>query len=311
MPPGMDDPRELDLNDVALFVRVVQTHSFTAAAKERGVPGSTVSRHIARLEASLGVRLLERTTRKLLLTEAGRDYFAHAERAVDDVRQGTDRLLQLRKEPRGKVRILAPVVLGSSVSDALFAFLARHPAVSVDLQLDDRGAALLDDGFDLAIVTGKVERGDVVARPIWRSSRKLLFASPRYCKARGTPKRLEELARHDCIATKTADGLATWALLVNRRKRRLTFAPRFAVSEAQAAKRAALAGVGIALLPEVLCAGDAAAKRLVQVLPSVEGEAGGVSLLYRAHRSLTAAVRACLEHFLAELPASDPSRPRR
>src|ERR1700761_6256571 len=105
----MDARVNLDLNDVSLLVRVVQTRSFSAAGRERGVPVSTVSRRIARLESALGLRLLERTTRSLRLTDAGRAYFAHAERAVDDLAQGSDLVRDLQKEPRGRVRILAPI----------------------------------------------------------------------------------------------------------------------------------------------------------------------------------------------------------
>ncbi len=304
----MDAKINLDLNDVALLVRVVQAQSFSAAARERGVPVSTVSRRIARLEAVLGVRILERTTRRLRLTDAGRTYFAHAERAVDDLAQGGDRVRQLQKEPRGRVRVLAPIALGAAVASVIYGYLARHPGVSIDLELDERRVELTTEGFDLVILTGKVDTTDFVARELWQSTRKLLFASPRYLAARGTPRRLEELARHDCIATRASDGVATWTILQGRRRRRLTFAPRFYVSEFSAAHRAVLAGVGIALLPEVLCAADVAKKRLVRVLDSCEGEKGGVYLLYRAHRSLTAAVRTCIDHFLVELPASDPTR---
>src|SRR6185312_10535015 len=104
----MDAKMDLDLNDVALLVRVVQTRSFSVAARERGVPVSTVSRHIARLESTLGTRLLERTTRTLRLTDAGRTYFDHAARAVDDLSRGTVELREHQAEPRGRLRILAP-----------------------------------------------------------------------------------------------------------------------------------------------------------------------------------------------------------
>lgn len=304
----MDARIKVDLNDVALLVRVVQTHSFSAAARERGVPVSTVSRRIARLESVLGIRLLERTTRRLRLTDAGRAYFAHAERAVDDLAQGTDRVRELQKEPRGRVRVMAPIVLGAAVANVIYTYLAKHPGVSIDLELDDRRVDLLAEGFDVAILTGKVDSTDFVARELWRATRKLLYASPRYLEARGAPRRVDDLARHDCIATRAADGIATWTLGLARRKRRIAFEPRFYVSEFSAAHRAALAGIGIAMLPEVLCAQDVAEKRLVRVLDGYEGESGGVYLLYRAHRSLTAAVRTCIDHFLAELPATDPTR---
>lgn len=300
----------LDLNDVALLVRVVQTRSFSAAARERGVPVSTVSRRIARLEASLGTRLLERTTRSLRLTDAGRAYFAHAERAVDDLAQGTARVSELQTEPRGRVRVLAPIVFGGAVAHALHGYLAAYPQVCVDLELGDRRGDLLAEGYDIAIIGGKLDRDttDFVARELWRSTRKLLYASPAYCAARGKPRRIEDLARHDCIATHATDGVSTWTLAQGRKRRRVTLEPRLYVNESSAAHRAALAGVGIAMLPEVVCARDVAEKRLVRVLDGYAEESGGVVLLYRAHRSLTAAVRTCIEHLVAALPATDPAR---
>lgn len=295
----------LDLNDVALLVRVVQTHSFSAAARERGVPVSTVSRRVARLESSLGIRLLERTTRSLQLTDAGRAYFTHAERAVDDLAQGTDVVRELQKEPRGRVRICAPAAVAQPITVALFDYLAARPGVAIDLVFD-RGRP---EDFDIAILTGKVEDStDFVARPIWRPSRKLLVASPKYLEARKKPKTVDDLARHDCIAGGATDGIASWTLQNARKKRRITFEPRFSANEYSAAYRAALAGLGIALVPEVYCQADLAKKRLARVLDGWEGEAGGISLLYRAHRSLTAAVRTCVDHLLVELPAADPAR---
>lgn len=301
---------EIDLNDVALLVRVVHAQSFSVAARERGVPVSTVSRRVARLEATLGLRLLERTTRRLRLTDAGRAYFAHVESAVDDIAQGADLVRELRREPQGRVRVLAPLVLGASVGSVLAMFLERHPRVSVELELDDRRLDPLAEGFDLAIFTGVVDSGDLVARPLWQTSRKLLYASPRYIAAHGAPRRVPDLGKHACIATRIAHGMATWDLVVARRKRAFTFAPRFYVSEFAAAHRATIAGIGIALLPEVHCLEDVAAKRLVRVLPEAEGVAGGVHLVYRARGARSAAVRACIDHFLTTLPATDPARAR-
>jgi DNA-binding transcriptional LysR family regulator len=306
----VDAKLAVDLNDVALLVRVVQTQSFSAAARERGVPVSSVSRRITRLETALGTRLLERTTRRLRLTDAGRDYFAHAERAVDDLAHGGARVRELSTEPRGRVRVASPIVFGTAVSNAIHGYLALHPHVSIELRLHDRSADLLAEGFDIAMIGGRPQEhtGDFIARELWRSTRKLLFASPRYLKARGAPERVEELAQHDCIATHASEGFATWALSAGRKKRNITILPRFLVNESSAAHRAALAGVGIAMLPEVISAADVRAKRLVRVLDGYEGEAGGVYLLYRAHRAITAAVRTCVDHFLTALPVTDPSR---
>lgn len=295
---------DLDLNDVALLVRVVRRRSFSAAARERGVPVSTVSRRIARLESALGLRLLERTTRTLRLTDAGRAYFEHAERAMDDLAQGTGQVRELQDEPRGRVRISAPIAFGPAVADAVYRYLAKHPGVSIDLEIDGRRPDT-DGGFDIAIVAEKLkDTDDFIAREVRPTTRKLLFASPRYLKERVKPRGLEDLARLDCIATSVTDGHATWTLAKGRTKRRFTFAPRLYVSEFAAAYRAVIAGVGVALLPESLCAEDVKKKRMARVLEGWEGDAAGVSLLYRARRSLTAAVRTCVDHLLAELPAT-------
>ena len=300
----MDAKIDPDLNDVALLVRVVQRRSFSAAARERGVPVSTVSRRIARLESALGIRLLERTTRTLRLTDAGHKYFDHAERAMDDLAQGTGEVRELQDEPRGRVRVAAPIAFGPAVARAVYRYLAKHPGVSIDLEIDGRRPDP-DSGVDIAIVAEKLkDTADFIAREVRPMTRKLLLASPHYLKVHGTPRDVEELAHHDCIAMRATDGHETWALTQGRTKRRFTFSPRLYVSEFSAAYRAVLAGVGIGMLPESLCAQDLSKRRMVRVLEGWEGEAAGVYLLYRAHRSLTAAVRTCIDHLLAELPST-------
>lgn len=300
----MNAKMDLDLNDVALLVRVVQRRSFTAAARERGVPVSTVSRRIARLESALGVRLIERTTRTLRLTDAGRKYFDHAERAMDDIAQGTGQVRELQERPRGRVRIAAPIAFGPAVANAVYLYLAKHPGVSIDIEVDGRRPDP-DSDFDIAIVAEKLaDTGDLVAREVRPMTRKLLFASLRYLKEHGTPRRVEDLAVHDCIATRAADGHATWTLAQGRAKRRFAFEPRLYVNDFSAAYRAVLAGVGIAMLPESLCTKDVSKRRMVRVLKCWEGEPAGVYLLYRARRSLTAAVRTCIDHLLELLPTT-------
>lgn len=316
---------DLDLNDVALLVRVVQTGSFSAAARERGVPVSTVSRHIARLEAVLGTRLLERTTRRLRLTDAGRNYFAHAERGVDDIAQGTDQVRELQKEPRGRVRIMAPLIFSGAITRSLYGYLAKHPGVAIDLELGQRPVDLLGEGFDVAVLSHKIDSTDFVARELQPTTRKVLFASPSYLAAHGVPRRVEDLARHDCIAMPAAgasaalDGTVTWTLARGSDKRRITLKPRFFVNEPNAARNAVLAGLGIGLFPEARGNEDVTAKRLVRVLASYQAEASSLYLLYRAHRSLTAAIRTCIEHLLEDLgvdglattPQADEPRSRR
>jgi DNA-binding transcriptional LysR family regulator len=299
-----------DLNDVALFAQVVQAASFSAAAKARGVPVSTVSRRIARLEASLGTRLLERTTRTLRLTDVGRTYLAHAERALDELTQGSHHVRALHVAPRGRIRITAPVALGPILTSALASYMAETPLVSIDMDLTDRRVDLLAEGLDIAVRAGPVDSADFVARKITEST-PFLFASKAYLERHGRPKRLADLSSHDLIATRSSTSGAVWELFSgegskgNRdgggtRRHRFAFKPRLFVNELWAAKNAALSGIGIALLPSP----DVDGGELERVLPSVSGERGGLWVLYPARRSLTAAVRSCVEHLLVSLAAA-------
>lgn len=293
----------LDLNDVAFFVEVVRAASFSATAKAHGVPVSTVSRRVARLERGLGARLLERTTRSLHLTDVGRRYHEHATRALDELVEGKQYVAALQSVPRGKVRITAPIGLGPTVASALAPWLAERPLVSVDLDLTERRVDLLAEGFDVAVRSGPLESGDFVARKLLETTR-ALFASRDYLARRGAPRRLDDLAKHDLIATRTAGTKATWELFEVDGKRRekpkrprFSFEPRLFVNELYAAKAAAIAGVGIAMLPE----GLVGSSELERVLPKVTGERGGLYVLYPAQRALTAAVRSCVDHLVDTL----------
>lgn len=299
-----------DFNDAALFVEVVRAASFTAAAREHGVPVSTVSRRIVRLESRLGARLLERTTRRLRLTSVGERYFEHAERALDELTEGSRHVREAQAMPRGKVRITAPVGVGPQLSRTLAPFLLNAPLVSVELDLSDRRVDLVAEGFDIALRAGPIESGDHVARKLLDSTRGL-YASPAYLARRGRPRRVEDLKDHDLIATRATASGAVWELVAMKRARgsarrhRIDFKPRLLVNELMAARHAAVAGIGITQLPVSHAEGGT----LERVLPRLSGESIGLWLVHRAHRSVTAAVRACVDHLLGELAMSMTSGP--
>ncbi len=286
---------DIDLNDVALFAEVAAAASFSKAARARGVPVSTVSRRVARLEADLGARLIERTTRRLHLTDMGRSYLAHAERALDELGEASRQLKQLQAEPRGHVRITAPFGFGEALTATLAPYLAATPHVSVEIELTDRRVDVAAEGFDIAVRSGPLESADHVARKLAETTRHL-FASRDYLKRRGRPERLADLGDHALIATRAAASGAVWDLRVGAKRQRFAFKPRLVVNELFAARSAARAGLGIVLLPALVHSG------LERVLPEVTGEPAGLWLLYPARRSLTAAVRSCAEHLLATLP---------
>ena len=304
----------LDLNDVALLVRVVQTTSFSAAAKERGVPVSTVSRRIARLEARLGTRLLERTTRRLRLTDVGRTYFAHAERALEELTEGSRHVRAQHAEPRGRVRLTAPVGLGVALTTVLAPYLSQTPLVSLDIDLTDRKVDLESEDVDIALRSGPIDSAEFVARKVVEATR-CLYAAPAYLEERGRPERVADLSRHDLIAMHATATGAVWELAgaehtaassrarkKGDRRHRLAFKPRLCVNELKTAKHAARSGIGIALLPAHECAEDVDKGLLERVLPDIEGPRNALWLLYRAHRGLTAAVRSCALHLVEHLP---------
>jgi len=299
-----------DFNDAALFVQVVRAASFTSAAREHGVPVSTVSRRIVRLESRLGARLLERTTRRLRLTSVGERYFEHAERALDELSEGSRHVREAHATPRGKVRITAPVGVGPQLSRALAPFLLSAPLVALEIDLSDRRVDLLAEGFDIALRAGPVESGDHVARKIHDSARGL-YASPAYLARRGRPRRPGDLQEHDLIATRATTSGAVWDLVTTAggrkkaRRHRIDFKPRLLVNELVAARHAAIAGIGIAQLP----VSHVERGTLERVLPQLSGESIGLWLVYGAHRSVTAGVRACVEHLLRELARGMTAEP--
>lgn len=286
-----------DLNDVALFVDVVRAASFTAAAKVRGVPVSTVSRRISRLEERLDTRLLERTTRRLHLTDVGRSYFQHAERALEQLGEGTQLVRAFHVAPHGRVRITAPTGFGPLLVRSLAPYLAANRDVTIELELTDRRVDMVEEGFDLAVRSGRIEDSELVARKIFETGR-ALFASKAYLAARGRPRRIPDLAKHDLIAAQSTASGAVWELFSGGKRHRVAFRPRMVVNDMTSARAAAAAGIGIALLPSSV-SGD----ELEPVLLGATGPVGGLWVLHPARRGMTAAVRTCADHLIEQLLA--------
>ncbi len=184
----------MDLNRISVFVRVVEAGTFTAAAAALGVRKSSVSRSVAALEASLGIRLLQRTTRKLSLTDAGRAYYERARDALAGLEEAEQAILALGAAPRGLVRVTAPVDLASDLAPVVSAFLRAHPAVRVEMFLTARYVDLVKEGFDLAVRAGALTDSSLLARKV-ADTELGLFASPAYLDTAGRPRRLRAARR--------------------------------------------------------------------------------------------------------------------
>jgi DNA-binding transcriptional LysR family regulator len=202
----------MDLNLVSAFVRVVEAQSFTLAAKSMGLPKSSVSRRVTELESELGVQLLQRTTRRLSLTEAGRSYFEEAERALAGLEAAADAAAGIDTDPRGIVRVTTAVDFGVlGLAQVLGEFSQKYPDIHVELSLNSRIVNLVEEGFDIAIRAGRTRDASLVTRRIG-SADLGIYASPAYLERHKRPRQLSDLAQHDCVLFHAKYGKTIWRL---------------------------------------------------------------------------------------------------
>lgn len=288
-----------DLNDVVALVRVVEAGSFTAAAAQLGLPKSAVSRRVARLEEALGVRLLQRTTRSLHLTDAGVAYHARAAGALAALGEARDVATEATGEPRGTVRLTGPIDLGGGVlAEVLTMFAREYPKVCVDVELTGRLVDLVSEGFDLAIRAGQLRDSSLVARRLGEAQQ-VLVASPDYLKRKGTPKTVADLARHECILWRSRQGEAKWTLEGPRGSESVVVRGSVAGDDFTFVRAVAAHGAGIALVPVPGTVPDFENGRLVPVLTEYRGPSSPVHLVYPSARFLPQRV-AILRDFLVQ-----------
>ncbi len=284
-----------DLNHVHVFVSVVQRGSFTAAGKALGVPTSTVSRRVARLEEDLGVRLLLRTTRKLSLTDAGQLYYERSVRVLAELEEAEHILSQAQVIPRGKVRLAVPTEHHLSM-ELINSFLAVYPQVRVEVDFSNRTVNILEEGYDASIHVGQLTNLSVVARKLLDSPFSLV-ASPSYLQRCGQPQSASDLSSHDCIVFGASSVHAHWVLAGKPKPLQVPIRGRLAVNHLLAARDAAVAGHGIALLPTLACGAEIQTGKLRTVLPELSPPSVPIYLTYPAGRYLPAAVRALVTFF--------------
>jgi DNA-binding transcriptional LysR family regulator len=296
------------LASMAMFVRVVDTGSFAAAAEASGVSPTMAGKHIRAIEERLGARLLHRTTRRQQLTEVGKLYYERCKLVLADVELAERSAHELQATPRGRLRLTAPMSFGSRrLTPALTEYLQRYPDVSVELSLDNRVYDLVGEGYELGIRIGAVDDPQLVARPL-QPYRMLLAASPQYLARHGTPTRPEELSKHVCLGLTNWRRRDQWRLLgPGGEECDVPVQGRLSVDHGDALRMAALHGAGIVLQPEVLLADDLAEGRLMAVLPEWAPPATPMHLLYAQDRRPTAKLRSMIE-FLLERFGADAAR---
>jgi len=285
-----------------IFVAVVDAGSFTAAADAFGISPVMVGKHIRQLEERLGARLLTRTTRRQSLTEIGRQYAERCRLILADIKAAESSAEAMRSTPRGTLRISAPVSFGTQrLAPALADYLAQHPEVSLDLNLNDRMIDLVEEGYDAAIRIGELQDSGLVARPL-QPYRMMLCASPAYLERFGVPKQPEDLVSHQCLDFAPLHRRVRWNL--NGSESEFP-ASRFRSNNGQALRMAALRGFGIVLQSEVLLGEDVAAGRLVSLLEDYLPASRPVSLIYPRDQLATPKMTTFIEFIMERFGASD------
>ncbi len=291
---------QMRLNEIAAFVEVGRRLSFVRAAEQLDVHVSAVSRAVNALEGRLGVRLLQRTTRRVGLTEAGRAHFLRCEAVLAELQEAESAASALGGALRGTLRVSAGSGLGlTHLTPLLPRFLERHPQLDLDLHLSNRNVDLVEEGFDLAIRIGALSDSRLVARRLG-DSRRLLVASPAYLHAQGTPRRPDDLAAHAALVLEVGTMTSRWVLQRRGADATVRVRTRLRSNHALALLDACRAGVGIALLPQFIVGADLEAGRLVRVLPSWTAAEQGIFAIYPGNRFIPAKVRAFVD-FVEEI----------
>jgi DNA-binding transcriptional LysR family regulator len=259
-------------SEMAAFVRVVDFKGFSAAAPALGLTPSAVSKLVTRLEARLGVRLLQRTTRALSLTADGEAFYAAARRIVGEIEALETEITDQRGTPHGLLRVTTSLAFSThQLAPMIGEFLERHPAIQLELMPTDRVVDMIDEGVDIAIRIGKLADSSFMARKIGDDVR-MVCAAPAYLAAHPAPRRPEDLARHNCIVSRDRAYLNRWHFRIDGQVREIEVGGRLAVSEGEAQMRLALQGLGIVRLTRLTVAGAVKRGELVSLLEDYSAE---------------------------------------
>ena len=291
------------LDGVAVFVGVIDAGSFTAAARALGHSTSYVSKEITRLEKRLGSRLINRTTRTISLTDAGRAYYERCSQIVIDAENAERSINQLQDQPRGLLRITAPASFGIKyLLDVLPNFMHCYPEVKLEVEFNDRLIDVVAEGYDVVVRVGEIQDSSLVARK-FTSSRGVVVASPDYIKRKGCPRTVEDLAQHDCIVYSLLPTPAQWDFYKDGVRSSVTVDPRAMCNSAEIEVAMALQGIGITRLPLFTCEREVANGGLQKILEEYDQVEFGVYAVYPHRQYLTAKVRAFVDFVIEAFQA--------
>lgn len=295
----------LDLNDLSLFAAVVRHQGFSPAARALQVPKSKLSKHVARLEERLGVRLIERSTRRFRVTETGEEVYQQCQAMLAGAEAAEAAALRARAEPSGVVRVACPPDFGYNLMAVILpGFMKRHPAVKVQLNVSNRRVDLIEERVDIALrVRTRLDTEPDLTMRVLGQSRSLIVASPAFVAAHGGTIGIDQIGALPTLTHAEGALHDRWQLTgPDGHSRDVVHEPILACSDFTILRHAALAGLGMALLPDQVCRDEVEAGRLVQLLPEWTAPFGTIHMVFGTRRGLLPAVRALIDHIVAEYP---------
>lgn len=282
------------------FVTAVQAGSISAAAERLGTTKSNVSRRVAELEAHLGVRLLNRTPRRLSMTDAGAEFYQDLHRILLDLKQLEERAANQGPEPRGVLRISVPTTLGTLHLKSLTAdLMCRYPELNIDLDLDDRVVDLVTEGYDCAVRLGHLKDSSLIVRNI-APRRLVICASPEYIERRGAPSDPDELQSHDGLHYSHREANLMWRLGYRGETASYRVGYRMRCNNGEMLQEAALAGLGLGILPTFMASPHLSSGRLVSVLRDCELPSGSIAVVFAKDEQPSIKLRAFIDAMLEE-----------
>ena len=293
-----------DLNDLYFFCLVVEHKSFTKAGQSIGITKSKISRRISDLEAGLGVRLLQRSTRKLALTDIGQIFYQHCKAMVSEAQSAQEAAELVQSKPRGRIRVTCPTLFAQSAfADIISRFMSQYQEVSIILNATDRSVDLIQEGFDVAIrfQASTFDDSSLVVRKMGLSS-SALIASPTYLSNHGQPQMPQDLVSFACFAKTRTEGISQFSLThTDGRQITVNFQPILESNEWLILKHAALSHLGITMMPQEICRGEIESGLLVPVLPEWSLPTASLYIIYPTRRGLVPAIRSFIDFIAQEL----------
>lgn len=288
-----------DLNDMMVFLNVAEQGSFTGAANKIGLPKSNISRKISRLEEKLAVKLIERSTRSLHLTEIGQVYLQHCQRIYEEMQNAHQCVENLAGTPKGKIKLCTSVGAGQGLlAKPLAKFYQQYQEIEIDLKLTNRRVDIVEEGFDVAVRIGESPDSSLISKKL-ATVKLALFASDTYLAKYDKITTPEQIALHQCMFMSSVSAKAVWGFYCDGKERNISFKPRFSADDFNVLKTMVVNHCGIGLFPDYLCIDELNQGLLTRVLPNWCGRTIDIYAIYPSRKGITPKIRVLLD-FLAE-----------